>query len=277
MKISLVTISFNQARYLEQTIRSVLDQDYADLEYIVVDPGSTDGSREIIERYRDRFAHIVFEPDNGPADGLNRGFSYTSGDIFGYLNSDDILLPGVLSRVAKVFQGHPDADLVYGHGYFIDTDGAVLRPCRSDRFNLRRSAYGNSIIMQQAAFWRRDAFAHVGGFNIVNRLSWDGEFWMDLALAKRRFLRVDECWACFRVHNESISHKFHRGLEFSPYGREQLRLFQKAIGRPRNGRDAIVAIVTRAEKWLVDPRNFWLRVRGLFVARPGRHKHDLNN
>jgi glycosyltransferase involved in cell wall biosynthesis len=270
MKISLVTISFNQARYLEKAIRSVLEQGYADLEYIVVDPGSTDGSRDIIERYRDRITHVIFEPDKGPSDGLNKGFARATGDVLGYVNSDDLLLPGALAGVAAAFATYPDADVVYGHGYLIGADDAVLARCRSDRFNLRRSAYGNSVIMQQAAFWRREAFAAVGGFNAANRLSWDGEFWIDLALAGKRFRRVDEYWACFRAHEESITHNFHGGSEQSPFGREQRRLFEKAMGRPRTGADKIAAVETRAEKWLLDPVNLWLRIRSLFESRPRR-------
>jgi glycosyltransferase involved in cell wall biosynthesis len=268
MKISLVTISYNQAPYLEQAIRSVLDQNYPGLDYIVVDPGSTDGSREIIERYRDRIAHVLFEPDRGPADGLNKGFARATGDVFGYLNSDDLLLPGALARVAQAYRTHPQADLIYGHGYVIDRAGVLVRRCRSDRFNLRRSAYGNSIIMQQAAFWRREAFLSVNGFNAENRLSWDGEFWIDLALAGKRFCRVDEYWASFRIHDASITHTFHGGSGQSPFGREQRRLLEKALRRPQRPGDGLAAALTRVEKWLVDPKNLWLRSKSLFEAGP---------
>jgi glycosyltransferase involved in cell wall biosynthesis len=268
VKISLVTISFNQAGFLPTAIESVLGQDYPQLEYIVVDAGSTDGSRDIIKRYGDRISHTVFEPDQGPADGLNKGFTRATGQILGYLNSDDVLLPGALSRVAASFRIFPLADVIYGHGYIIGAGGQRLARFRSDRFSLRRSAYGNSIIMQQAAFWRREAFEQVGGFNLANRLSWDGEFWIDLALAKKRFQRVNEYWACFRQHEESITHKFHGGSELSPFGREQRRLFEKAMGRPHMGRDAVAAPLTRIEKWLVDPLNLGLRIKSLLEVRP---------
>lgn len=260
VKISLVTISFNQARFLRAAIESVLSQNYSSLEYIVVDPGSTDGSRDIIEQYRDRITHIVLEPDNGPSDGLNKGFARATGDVFGYLNSDDMLLPGALTKVAAAFNANPAADLIYGHGYLIDTTGNVTGRCRSDRFNLRRSAYGNSIIMQQAAFWHSEAFTAVGGFNPANRLSWDGEFWIDLALAGRRFMRVDEYLACFRTHEASITHNYHRASGESPFAREQSRLLEKALRRSRNGYDDFHTVETRLEKWLVDPKNLWLRL-----------------
>jgi len=90
MRVSIVTISYNQARFLEQAIRSVINQDYPDIEYIVVDPGSTDGSRGIIEKYQNRIDKIIFDPDEGPADGLNKGFAHATGDIFGFINADII-------------------------------------------------------------------------------------------------------------------------------------------------------------------------------------------
>ena len=108
MKISVITISYNQSQFLERAILSVLNQEYENLEYIIVDPGSTDGSRDIIAKYKSSFSHIVFEPDQGAADGLNKGFSLASGDIFGFLNSDDMLLPRSLSEVSNFFQEHLD-------------------------------------------------------------------------------------------------------------------------------------------------------------------------
>ena len=96
MKFSVVTISFNQRQYLMEALTSVLAQDYPAIEYIVVDPGSTDGSRELIESFRSRLDRVIFEPDQGAAEGLNKGFQQASGDIFGFLNSDDVLLPGAM-------------------------------------------------------------------------------------------------------------------------------------------------------------------------------------
>jgi hypothetical protein len=116
--------------------------------------------------------------------------------------------------------------------------------------------------MQQAAFWRGEAFSAVGGFNYRNRLSWDGEFWIDLALAGKRFRRIDEYWACFRAHEESITHNFHTSNIDTPFGREQRRLLEKALRRPSEPGDGLRSAMTRIEKWLVDPKNLWLRLGG---------------
>jgi glycosyltransferase involved in cell wall biosynthesis len=112
--LSIVTISFNQAKYLERTIHSVLGQNYPNIEYIVVDAGSTDGSREIVLRYRSRIDQLIFEPDEEPADGLNKGFSRASGEIFGYLNGDDLFLQNAFGIAARTFAAHPQADVVNG-------------------------------------------------------------------------------------------------------------------------------------------------------------------
>src|SRR6266702_5290058 len=115
LKVSIVTISFNQAAFLERTILSVLNQDYSNIVYIVVDPCSTDGSRELIKRYESRIARTILDPDKGAADGLNKGFGAATGDIFGFLNSDDILYPGAVSAVVSVFIKSPATDVVSGH------------------------------------------------------------------------------------------------------------------------------------------------------------------
>ncbi len=204
MKVSIVTISYNQARFLEQTIKSVLNQDYPNIEYIVVDPGSTDGSREIIEKYRDRIAHVIFEPDRGPADGLNKGFSLAKGDIYAYLNSDDLLMPGAVSHFVSLFAKY-DVDVISGHGYKIDDTGKIIGKTFSHLFDPVAFVFGACILIQQSTFCRAEIFKQVGGFNIDNKISWDGELWFDMALSGARFKRVDGYWSCFRMHSESIT------------------------------------------------------------------------
>lgn len=204
MKVSIVTISYNQAAFLEKAICSVIDQDYPHIEYIVVDPGSSDGSRDIINRYRGKIDRVIFEPDRGPADGLNKGFQYATGEIFGYLNSDDILLPGAVSRYASAFQ-KKDADVISGHAYSIDSSGNVLKRLFSHRFDPAGYVYGACILIQQSTFFRASAFRATSGFNVANRVSWDGELWFDMAMAGARFSRIGGYWSCFRMHPESIT------------------------------------------------------------------------
>jgi len=179
MKISIVTISYNQSEFLDRAIKSVVEQDYDDVEYIVVDAGSTDGSREIIDRYRSKINKVVFKPDRGPPDGLNRGLRLATGKIFGYLNSDDVLLPGALNEVLTIFKSDPSADVVYGHGYIIDAVGRPVRRFYSDTFTPWRFVHFGSNVMQQSTFFRREALLEVGGFNVENTVLWDGELFLD--------------------------------------------------------------------------------------------------
>ena len=205
MKFSIVTISFNQAKFLEKAIRSVIEQDYPDTEYIIVDPGSTDGSRRIIERYADKLNNIIFEKDEGPADGLNKGFSRATGEIYGYLNADDVLLPGTIKKVANIFKSNSNIDVVSGHCYVIDENGVVLHKVFSHKFDLRRYYSGSCILVQQSTFFSSSIFRKTEGFNVQNKVSWDGELAVDFALHGAKFAVVHDYWSCFRVYSKSIS------------------------------------------------------------------------
>lgn len=205
MKFSIVTISFNQARFLEQAIRSVVEQDYPDVEYIIVDPGSTDGSRRIIEKYANKLTNIIFEKDEGPADGLNKGFAKATGDIYGYLSSDDVLLPGTINKVSNFFMLNNDIDVVSGHGYLINERGIVLQKVFSHKFNLRRYCAGSCVLVQQSTFYRSNIFKKTEGFNVQNKVSWDGELAVDFALRGARFAVLHDYWSCFRIYSNSIS------------------------------------------------------------------------
>lgn len=123
--ISIITPSYNQGRYIEETILSVLNQDYPRVEYLVMDGDSTDNTREILAKYGTRLTWSS-ERDGGQADAINTGFRAATGDIFGWINSDDTYLPGALSKIVRYFQTHPDIDLVYGEGHLVDADGVIL-------------------------------------------------------------------------------------------------------------------------------------------------------
>ncbi len=251
MKFSIVTISFNQAQYLERTICSVLDQRDADIEYIVVDPGSTDGSREIIERYRKRIDKALLDPDKGAADGLNKGFAVATGEVFGFLNSDDVLLPGALAEAGRFLRTHPRVDVVSGACDIIDETGAVLRQSFSDRFSLRRYAYGTGILMQPSTFFRVGAYRATHGFNAQNRSNWDGELFVDMAEAGARFARSGKRWSQYRVHGTSIT---GTGKLDAAIGAYYHRMFRRIMGRPRRAADALPGAAYRILKYLETPR-----------------------
>jgi len=204
-KISVVTLSLNQAEFLEQAILSVVSQGYAPLEYIVVDPGSSDGSRRIIERYRDRISLCILEPDQGPADGLNKAFARASGDIFCYLNADDAFLPGALQQAAREFDSRPEIDVATGDGQLWDSRGAVLRRIYSRPFKQRAAAYGAVSYVQQGSFMRASAYRRTTGFNVQNRICWDAELLLDLALAGARFHYLPALLGAHRLHGGSLS------------------------------------------------------------------------
>ncbi len=210
--ITVVTPSFNQAAFLEQTIRSVLSQEYPRLEYLIMDAGSTDGSVDIIQRYVDRLAHWQSAKDNGPASALNAGFRRGTGEILAYLNSDDCYLPGALLTAVETFDRHPEVDVIYSDIDFIDAEGRPttfpnkhVKRFKAIPFNLRFMASGCLVIPQQGSFWRRRVFDRVGGFVEANWTNWDYEFFVDAALAGFKFLHVPRVLAQFRIHNASVS------------------------------------------------------------------------
>ncbi len=247
-RISIVTISFNQARFLGAAIESVLGQNYADLDHIVVDPGSTDGSREIIAGYGDRLTAIL-EPDEGPADGLNRGFARATGNVFGYINADDMLLPGALDAVARTF-ADPATDVVCGNGTMIDADGRTLRSVYTSRFSLPAFAHGAMTFVQQANFFRAAAFAAAGGFNVANRTCWDAELLVDLALAGVHVRNVPDRLGAFRMYGDSIT----GSGRFAEQTRIDLaRIAEKALGRPRAPGDAVKAPLYRLWRQATHP------------------------
>lgn len=205
-RVSIVTISFNQAPFLDECLRSVWSQDAREVEYIAVDPGSTDASRDILGRHAHRIDKLILEPDRGPADGLNKGFAAATGDIFGYLNADDRYAAGAIGFARDFFEEHPDVDVLCGAIRIIDRQGrASLRARTSDRFDLAHYAAGTCTIGQQATFFRRRAFEKAGGFNAENRINWDGELLVDMALAGARFETTGKILGDFRVYAESIT------------------------------------------------------------------------
>lgn len=268
LKISIVTISFNQSKYLERAILSVIEQNYQALQYIVVDAGSTDGSREIIEKYRSRIHEVIFEADRGAADGLNKGFSLAKGEILGFLNSDDEFLPDALNKVARAFEINPDMAAISGTGYFVDADNRRLSAIVPNRMSTFRYLYGSTTLFQQGTFFRKDWFEKVGGFNILNRTCWDGELFFDIAAAGGKFGLLVEDLALFRIHDQSITGS---GTLNATYLKDSDRIFHSFKGHSRNILDRGITRFMRMAKWFLEPG--WAIRRINARARPGFKKY----
>ena len=204
-RITIVTPSYNQAHFLEQTILSVIRQGYPNLEYIVIDGGSTDGSVDVLRKYEHAISCWISEPDQGPVDAINKGFRRATGSILAWLNADDLYQPGALEGVAAAFEADESADVVYGNTYWINRDGVVLAEKRQTPFSRLGYRYGGSDLQQPATFWRRRLFEKSGGLDPHFKAAFDTELFFRFIACGARFRHVDAFFASFRVHSEQIS------------------------------------------------------------------------
>lgn len=201
-RITIVTPSFNQASFLERTIVSVLDQRYANLEYIIVDGGSTDGSVDIIRKYSDKLAWWVSESDNGQTDAINKGIRRATGEWVAWQNSDDVYYPGVFRDLATAAARRPKAGLIIGDLMLIDEHGRPLRDVRYVKPNYNAMRAEGMLIANQSAFWRRDLQQALGLLDESFHCSFDFEWFL-------RLTRYTECthvagiWGALRLHGET--------------------------------------------------------------------------
>ena len=224
-RITIVTPSYNQARFVGWTARSVFLQRYPELEYIMMDGGSTDGTAKVLEPSADRFAWFVSERDKGQSDAISRGFARSTGDIMAYLNSDDMLAPGALHTVAQFFQDHPEVDVVYSHRCTVDEHNKVLwywlLPEHSDWYMMRWD-----LIPQETCFWRRRLFEKVGNVDPTFRFAMDYDlFFRFMQTAPGRTRRLDRFIGVFRQHDEA---KTTRLME--TVGADEIRRVWKRYG-----------------------------------------------
>lgn len=201
-KISIVTPSYNQADFLERTILSVLNQNYPNLEYIIIDGGSQDGSIEIIKKYEKYLSFWVSEPDNGQANALNKGFSIATGELVGWQNSDDIFLPYSFVNVANAYKQTKKFDLFFGNIVFLNERDEIINDLRFVPFNYRSLLYEGTVLSNQAAFWKRELFEKYGFFNEKYLFCMDYEFWIRIG-KNCKFYFIHEYLGGFRLHRTS--------------------------------------------------------------------------
>jgi len=206
-KISIVTPSLNQARFLEETIRSVLLQSYPDLQYIIIDGGSTDGSVEIINKYSCWLHYWVSEPDHGQSHAINKGFANATGTLLAYINSDDLYEPGAFKRMASAFEKTPSPDLSAGICTVFDEHGEkrIFEPQWPQHLSDYVKKTFSSTFGQPAAFWTRDIYLKAGGFDESLHFSFDREFFLKAGLNGCKTRMLSQRIARFREHSQSKS------------------------------------------------------------------------
>ncbi|RPJ22608.1 MAG: glycosyltransferase [Chloroflexi bacterium] len=198
MLISIVTPSFNQARYIEETIRSVLSQGIEHIEYLIVDGGSTDGTINAIKKYEDKLTWWVSETDRGQTDAINKGFARAKGQFLAWINSDDTYEPGAVAAAVKYLQQHPQVGMVYGDCNYINESGTVIGKFHSAQTNYRLLRRGYTRIPQQTMFFRAELWAQLGPLDPSFYFAMDYDLWIRIA-ARTEIKYVPQTWANFRL------------------------------------------------------------------------------
>ena len=234
--ISIITPSFNQAKYLEATIESVLSQDYPRIEYIVIDGASTDGSVEIIKKYENRLAFWVSEKDKGQADAINKGLARAKGDILAWLNSDDYYLPYAISSAVKVFEDNPDVVIVYGNMLAVDEHGKTINILKYRQLSLE-DLLCFQIIGQPAVFFRRESFERTVGLDTTFHFLLDHHLWIRIA-QQGKILHVPQTWSAARYHAEAKNR-----AKAAEFGREAFRVLDWVKSQPE-----LAGVISRVER-----------------------------
>jgi len=267
--VSIVTPSFNQAAYLEQALRSVLEQDGVEIEYIVIDGGSTDGSVDLIKKYASRLTYWVSEKDSGQAEAINKGMQQAHGEIIAWLNSDDYYLPGAVSAAVRTFEQNPEAVLVYGDMLAVDANGQMINHLHYRPLTLE-DLLCFEIIGQPAVFMRRAVFEQAGGLDPSYHFLLDHHLWIRMAM-QGPLVHIAQTWAAARYHEAAKNRAF--ALEF---GREAFRILGWAASHPQLapllGRRARASAHRLNARYLLDGGRPWPAlvawIRALLIHPP---------
>jgi glycosyltransferase involved in cell wall biosynthesis len=236
--VSIITPSYNQAAYLEQTILSVLEQDYLHIEYLVVDGASTDNSVDIIKKHESKLTWWVSEKDKGQADAINKGFSRATGEVVAWLNSDDYYLAGTISAAVKIFEEHPKVVLVYGNMLAVDEHGKTFNTLNYKQLNLE-DLLCFQIIGQPAVFMRHSALQAAGKLDSTFHFMLDHHLWIRLA-QQGKILHADQTWSAARYHAEAKN--LAKAAEF---GRDAFRILD-AVAQDKNLAPVLAKVHRRA-------------------------------
>ncbi len=212
-RITVITPSFNQGRFLEATIKSVLDQNYPNLEYIIMDGGSTDNSKAIIRHYEDRLTHWESRPDKGQTHAINKGISMATGDLINWLNSDDLLVPGALERLGWAFSGRPEADVFYGDYEAVDAAGARIYSRKAAPYHPKTLVWGRQLSSQPAVFFSRNLADRLGPLDESLTFCMDTEFWTRAALNQASFVQIRSPLGITRVHGDAKTTRLQHTLK----------------------------------------------------------------
>lgn len=200
--VSIITPSYNQGRFIRETIESVLGQDYENVEYIVIDGGSTDETLSILNEYKEKI-HFISEPDSGQSNAINKGFRMAHGEIVAWLNSDDVYEPGCISNAVEYFINNPNLALVYSDGYIIDDKSNKLKVFEyTQEFDYWKLVNFWDYIMQPATFFKAEMLKEVGYLDEELNYCMDWDLWIKLA-SVGEVQYVNECWACSREYGET--------------------------------------------------------------------------
>ena len=202
-KISIITPSFNQVDFLERTIRSVIDQDHPNIEYIIIDGGSTDGSVDLIKKYEHRLAYWVSEKDRGQAHAINKGLERATGDWVAWQNSDDTYYPGAFSQLAEAAQANCNAKLIIGNMNLIDRDDVLLRDLKYVRPTYKSLLSEGMVLTNQSAFWRRSLHQEIGLLSEAFDCSFDYEWFLRLLAHTSQSHHVNATWGALRLHEQT--------------------------------------------------------------------------
>jgi len=233
--VTLVTPSFNQGKFLEETILSVLDQDYGNIEYIIIDGGSSDGSVDIIRKYADRLAFWVSEKDRGQTHALIKGFAKAKGKYLGWICSDDVLEPSMISISVDYHKRHPEVGCTHGDRIRIDAKGNIYSLQRYPEFRDWFLRYGFGL-PQETTLMKRSAFEAAGGLNPALHMAMDFDLWC--RMAKQAPIRhIPAVLGRFRAHDTNKSTQFSKeasGLSTGSYFDEYMGVYRQHFGRELN-------------------------------------------